>query len=143
MSQYLLFQVGDTRFAIDIVHVESVEPMQMVTLVPGTASHVKGVINLRGEIVPVMDMNRLFGQSDTCITEETRIVVVSVDEIVAGLVVHSADEVVELDDQSSQPPAEVFTAVHPTYVRAISSLDGRSVIILDPKPILDPRTAVA
>lgn len=142
MDQFLVCRLGSQDYGIHIKHVESVEPLYPVTRVPATAPFVKGLINLRGVVVPVIDLNGFFGLPDTVATDETRIVIVAAGDIVAGLMVDSTDDVVEIEDGIIQSSPDVLTGVDADYLCGVAPLDRGTVAILNLDKVLDPRAAV-
>lgn len=103
IRQFVEFKLGQEEYGIDILQVKTIERMMPITRVPKAPRFVEGVINLRGEIVPVIDLRKRFDLPITETTENTRIIIVSVDDITVGMIVDSATEVVQLDQDSIEP----------------------------------------
>ena len=96
IRQFVEFKIGEEEYGIDILQVKTIERMMPITRVPKAPKFVEGVINLRGEIVPVIDLKKRFDLPSGETTDNTRIIIVSVDDITMGMIVDSATEVVQL-----------------------------------------------
>ncbi len=133
--QYLAFNLGEESFAIDVAHVREILEFTSLTRVPRTPEFMRGVINLRGGVVPVMDMRVKFNLSATEKTVNTCIVVVEVDlhgETTAlGALVDSVQEVFELEPDQIEPAPRIGTGLEAAFIRGLGKRDDRFVIILD------------
>jgi len=133
--QYLTFQLGDEVFAIDVANVREILEFTTVTKVPKTPEYMRGVINLRGSVVPVVDMRQKFGMSSTEKTINTCIVVVEVtygnEDIVMGALVDSVQEVFELEADNIEPAPRIGTHVKTEFIKGMGKKDDRFIIILD------------
>ena len=140
-GKYLIFQLGEEEFAISVLSVKEIMKMQEVTLVPQTPHYVQGVINLRGKIVPVINLRRRFGVGDRENTELTCIVVVRMQtdngEQPIGIVVDGVVEVLSLspDDIEDTPDFGIDGAT--PYVRGMAKVKGRVKILLDIDQVLN------
>ena len=133
--QYLTFQLSDEIFAIDVVNVREILEFTTVTRVPRTPEYMRGVINLRGSVVPVLDMRLKFGMSLTEKTINTCIVVVEVayedEDIVIGALVDSVQEVFELESEQIEPAPRIGTHLRTEFIKGMGKKDERFIIILD------------
>jgi len=133
--QYLTFQLGEEVFAIDVANVREILEFTTVTKVPKTPEYMRGVINLRGSVVPVVDMRQKFGMSSTEKTINTCIVVVEVaygnEDIVMGALVDSVQEVFELEADNIEPAPRIGTRVKTEFIKGMGKRDDRFIIILD------------
>ena len=133
--QYLTFRLGDEVFAIDVANVREILEYTTVTKVPKTPDYMKGVINLRGSVVPVLDMRQKFGMEGIQKTIDTCIVVVEVsydsEEIVIGALVDSVQEVFELEAENIEPAPRIGTHVKTEFIKGMGKKDDRFIIILD------------
>lgn len=133
--QYLTFQLGEEIFAIDVVNVREILEFNSVTKVPQTPDYMRGVINLRGSVVPVLDMRLKFGMSVTEKTINTCIVVVEVpmedENVIIGALVDSVQEVFELDPDSIEPAPRIGIQLRNGFIKGMGKKDDRFVIILD------------
>ena len=133
--QYLTFRLGDEIFAIDVANVREILEFTKVTKVPKTPEYMRGVINLRGSVVPVLDMRQKFGMESTEKTIDTCIVVVEVayedEDIVIGALVDSVQEVFELEAENIEPAPRIGTHVKTEFIKGMGKKDDRFIIILD------------
>jgi purine-binding chemotaxis protein CheW len=133
--QYLTFQLGEEVFAIDVVNVREILEFNSVTKVPKSPEYMRGVINLRGSVVPVFDMRLKFGMAATDKTINTCIVVVEVsfesEDIIIGALVDSVQEVFELEAGQIEPAPRIGTHLRTEFIRGMGKRDDRFIIILD------------
>ncbi len=133
--QYLTFQLKDEVFAIDVVNVREILEFNTVTKVPQTPDYMRGVINLRGSVVPVLDMRLKFGMAMTEKTIDTCIVVVEVafegDDVIIGALVDSVQEVFELESEQIEPAPRIGTHLKTEFIKGMGKRDDRFIIILD------------
>ena len=144
-QQYLTFRLAGETFALDIAKVREVLEYRSLTKLPQTPESVRGVINLRGHVVPVVDLNLRFGNRETETTVDTCIVIteVEIDGTVAhiGALVDAVDEVFELEDDRIEPPPRMGLNLDTSYVRGMGKRDDDFVIVLDADRVFDARDA--
>jgi purine-binding chemotaxis protein CheW len=135
MSQYLAFKLDEEVFAFDISKVREVLEFSTVTKVPQTPEMMKGVINLRGSVVPVIDMRIKFGMGETEKTVNTVIIIIEIDldgqSTMIGALVDSVKEVMDLDSDHIEPPPQIGTNLNTNFIRGMGKHDGQFLIILD------------
>jgi len=129
--QIVGFQVGAETFGLPIAAVREIIRVPEITAVPNVPDHIVGVINLRGKIVPVIDLPKRFGAASRAGSAKNRIVVVEMDGRWVGLIVHSATEVLRLPQSKIENPQDVFPDSSLDYVSGVGKLNGRLVILLD------------
>ena len=133
--QYLTFQLDDEVFAIDVANVREILEYNSVTRVPKSPEYMRGVINLRGSVVPVFDMRLKFGMTGTERTINTCIVVVEVsyegEDIIIGALVDSVQEVFELEADQIEPAPKIGTHLRTEFIRGMGKRDETFIIILD------------
>jgi purine-binding chemotaxis protein CheW len=133
--QYLTFLLAEEVFALDVSHVREILEFNTVTKVPKTPDYMRGVINLRGSVVPVLDMRLKFGLAETEKTVHTCIIVVEVslegETVVIGALVDSVQEVFELEPEQIEPAPRIGTRLKTDFVKGMGKKDDRFVIILD------------
>jgi purine-binding chemotaxis protein CheW len=134
-KQYLTFQLGEEVFAVDVFHVREILEFTTVTKVPRTPDYMRGVINLRGGVVPVLDMRLKFGLSQTEKTVDTCIIVVEVffedESTVIGALVDSVQEVLELEPDQIEPAPRIGTQLKTEFIKGMGKRDDRFIILLD------------
>ena len=129
--QVVVCQLGDESYGIDIGSVFEIIRFQECTAVPTSPSYVDGVINLRGLIVPVMDLSSRFGLQRPATTKSTRIIVAGTSGRRVGLVVDAVTEVLMVSEGAVEPTPEVVADHHSAYIRGIAKLGDELVILLD------------
>ncbi len=133
-TQYLTFKLDDEVFALDITKVREVLDFTTVTKVPRTPEFMRGVINLRGSVVPVVDLRLKFGMSKTEKTVNTCIIVeVKVDDEtkVLGALADSVQEVMDLESDHIEPAPKIGTRLNTEFIKGMGKRDDRFVILLD------------
>ena len=135
MTQYLTFRLGDEVFALDITKVREVLDFTTVTKVPRTPEFMRGVINLRGSVVPVVDLRLKFGMSRTENTVNTCIIITEVsadgDTTVLGCLADSVQEVLDLEPGSIAPAPRIGTKLRTEFIKGMGRRDDRFIILLD------------
>lgn len=129
--QLVTFRVGEEQFAVDILAVQEINRMIQITRAPQSPPGVEGVINLRGRLVPVMDLRQRFGLEVRELTGSSRIVVVDVDSRTIGFIVDRVDEVLRIDRSVVDPAPADVTGVDSRYIQGIGKLDDRLILLLD------------
>ncbi len=132
---YLTFTLDEEDFAVDVINVREVLDFTNVTKVPRTPDFMKGVINLRGSVVPVVDMRLKFGLEEADVTVDTCIIVMEVDmegeATVIGALADSVQEVFELDPNSIEPPPRIGTRLETEFISGMGKYNDDFIIILD------------
>jgi purine-binding chemotaxis protein CheW len=129
--QLVTFEVGKEEFAVDILTVQEINRMLQITHVPQSPPDVEGVINLRGRIIPVVDLRKRFGMPAVEHNSESRIIVVEVSGRVIGFVVDRVHEVLRIDSSIVDPAPEMASAEHSEYIMGVGKLQDRLLILLD------------
>jgi purine-binding chemotaxis protein CheW len=135
ITQYLTFKLGEEVFALDVAKVREILEESSITTVPQTPDFMRGVINLRGSVVPVIDLRLKFGMSRTEKTVNTCIIVVEVamedETIVLGTLADSVQEVIEMDPSQIEPPPHIGTNLNTEFLRGMGKHNDRFVMILN------------
>ncbi|QDP40197.1 chemotaxis protein CheW [Radiobacillus deserti] len=132
----IVFQLQDEEYAIPVQQVGSIERMQHITRVPQTAEFVKGVINLRGVITPIIDLRKRFEMDAAEFTDSTRIIIVYMNELEVGLIVDAAYDVIDIPTEQVEPTPEVIGTVNVDYIEGVAKIDSRLLILLDMEKVL-------
>lgn len=128
--QVVGFRIGRETFGLPIAMVREIVRVPEITSVPNVPDYVEGVINLRGRIIPVIDLRKRFGQKSIEADKRNRIVVVEVESRAIGLLVHSASEVLKVPPSEIEAPQNVFPDGELSYVSGVAKLKGRLVILI-------------
>ncbi len=129
--QVVGFRIGRETFGLPIAMVREIVRVPEITSVPNVPDYVEGVINLRGRIIPVIDLRKRFGQKSLDADKRNRIVVVELESRALGLLVHSASEVLKVPPSEVESPQSVFQEGELSYVSGVAKLNGRLVILID------------
>ncbi len=135
--QIVVFDLHREHYGVDISAVESILKPQAITSVPCSPPYVVGVTNLRGKVLPVIDLRRRFGLPAAEANADTRIVVVQMGAHVVGMIVDGVSEVLNLDAASIEPPSSVTSTADSIFIKGIARLEGRLVILLDLDKIVE------
>lgn len=130
IQQIVGFRVGRENFGVPIGIVHEIVPMMEITAVPDAPVYIEGVINLRGRIIPVVDMRKRFSETVTP-HRRNRIMVAELDGRQVGLVVDAANEVLKINPELIEPPPNVFEQGELNYVTGVAKLGGKLVILID------------
>ncbi|HEY8349319.1 MAG TPA: chemotaxis protein CheW [Clostridia bacterium] len=136
-KKYLIFRLEGDEFGIEISKISTIIEKDMdITRVPRQPAFLKGVINLRGEIIPVLSLRLKFGLPDDVYNEDTRIIIIKLDDLSVGLIVDSVAEVVELDDETTESVSNISGEKTFEYLKGVGKLNGRIITLLDLEKIV-------
>ncbi|MFI2857003.1 chemotaxis protein CheW [Paenibacillus sp. JSM ZJ436] len=126
----IVFTLGSEEYGIEVDKVQTIERMMPITRVPKTYSFVKGVINLRGVVIPVIDLRGRFSLPEVEPTEQTRMIIVAVNDMQVGFIVDSASDVVDLNSDSIDSPPEVVGGIKAKYLRGVAKLGEERLLVM-------------
>lgn len=135
-GKYLTFSLDEEFYGIDIINVTEIVGIQPIVVMPELPSFLKGVINLRGEIIPVMDARNRFDKDEVEYNDRTCIVVVDVKQASIGIIVDAVSEVLSMEDKNIVPPPLLVSGAQ-SYVKAIGKDEDQVILILDCEKIID------
>jgi purine-binding chemotaxis protein CheW len=131
-KQLVIFKLGVEEFGVDILQVREIEKLdQAVTRVPKSPVFVEGVINLRGEIVPIVDLRKRFGLSVRPICLDTRVIIVEINETLVGMIVDQVVEVFRLNMAEIQQAPEITKTVDSYFINGVAKINDRLVVLLN------------
>lgn len=134
----IVFTLAHEEYGVEVESVKTIERMQPMTRVPKTPAFVKGVINLRGVVVPVIDLRGRFGLGESEYTDSTRIIIVAVKDIEVGLIVDSANDVINVDTDIIEDPPEIVGGLKAKYLRGIAKItESRLLVMLNLSEVLN------
>ena len=134
----IVFQLADKEYAIPVSYVSGIEKLMHITRVPKTPRYVKGVINLRGVVTPIIDLRDRFGIVSTVNEETTRIIIIQLEDMEVGFVVDSANDVLDIQASTIEPQPEVVGSLEEEYISGVAKLDKRLLILLHLEKVLNP-----
>jgi purine-binding chemotaxis protein CheW len=136
LLQLVSFKIGEEEFGVNILKVQEINRTLEVTRVPNAPEYVDGVINLRGKVIPIIDLRRRFGMERKEHDKNTRIVVVELSGKVVGFVVDAVSEVLRIPESVTEPPPPIVSGIEADYITAVGKLEDRLLILLDLEKVL-------
>ena len=138
-NEFLSFRLGGEEYGIDILKVQEIRGYDAVTRIANTPAFIKGVINLRGTIVPIIDLRIKFGLGDPSYDEFTVVIILNVAGRVVGVVVDSVSDVLTLTDAQIRPAPDFSAALETQYVTGLGAIDERMLILVDIERLIGSR----
>ena len=135
-NQLVVFNIGNESYGVEIDSVESIIKMQDITKLPHAPVFIEGVTNLRGIVVPILDLRKRFNLASEEHTRDTRIIVVNLNESLVGMVVDSVTQVVRVAEDAIEPPPQMSVTINSAFIKGITKLDNLLIILLDLKKVL-------
>jgi purine-binding chemotaxis protein CheW len=142
-EQLVIFELGNENYGLDISTVEGIIKIQEITKMPKAPEFVEGVTNLRGMVVPVLDLRKRFGLPVFENTRETRIVIVYIGKIKVGMIVDGVSEVIRVQEDAIEPTPPMVSSVNTAFIRGIAKVNDKLVTLLDLSQVLDLKEITA
>ncbi len=136
LLQLVTFNISNEEFGVDILKVQEIIRTMEITKVPRAPEFVEGVINLRGKVIPIIDLRRRFGMDSRKHDSQTRIVVIELNNMIVGFVVDSVSEVLRIPADTVVPPPAIVSGVDSEYISGVGKLDDRLLILIDLEKLL-------
>lgn len=140
--QLVTFRLASEEYGLPITKVQEINRLVPITKLPQTPSFMEGIINLRGRIIPVIDLRKRFQLAVSEHTDDTRIIIVEINGQIVGVTVDAVTEVVRLESSGVEPPPSSF-ALDSRYINGVGKLDGRLIILLDIDQVLTEQEELA
>ncbi|HOQ16475.1 MAG: chemotaxis protein CheW [Epulopiscium sp.] len=140
VRQFIVFKLGNEEYGIDILNVQNIERVLSITRVPKAPFFIKGVINLRGEIIPVMSLRLKFNLEADEYTDDTRIIIVKIDDNQIGMIVDEVKEVLQLTAdsiESVQGVSGINTDINLSFIQGVGKVNNHIVTLLNIKSLID------
>ncbi|WP_031387645.1 chemotaxis protein CheW [Desulfonatronum thiodismutans] len=131
LLQLVTFHIGDEEFGVEILKVQEIIRMMGITRVPKAPDFVEGVINLRGKVIPIIDLRKRFGMTGQEHDKHTRIIVIEINAVIVGFVVDSVSEVLRIPANTVEPPPSIIAGIESEYISGVGKLADRLLILLD------------
>ena len=129
--QLVVFKLDDEDYGVDIMQVQEISPYEKLTKVPNSPEFVDGIVNLRGDVMPVVSLKKKFKLAETDITELTRLIVINKGNRKTGFVVDDASEVITISDKDVEEAPPMIVGPDRNYIQGIGKLDKRILVILN------------
>jgi purine-binding chemotaxis protein CheW len=137
-AQFVGFQLADQQYAFRIEQIQEIVILDQVTRIPQVMEYVEGVSNLRGTIIPIINLRKLFGIDRKPNDDDSRTIVVNVGQRTMGCTVDSVSQVMRIPAESIQPAPDIVAPEGTAYVKGFAKLDGQLIILLDIDELLEP-----
>lgn len=131
LMQLVTFSIGEEEFGVDILKVQEIIRMMDITKVPKAPEFVEGVINLRGKVIPIIDLRKRFGLAARDRDKHTRIIVIEINDMIVGFIVDAVSEVLRIPANTVEPPPPVVAGLESEYISGVGKLEDRLLILLD------------
>lgn len=135
-GEFLTFTLGEEEYGVDILKVQEIRGYENVTKIANTPEHIKGVINLRGVIVPIIDLRIKFSLSKIEYDQFTVVIILSIGRRVVGVVVDSVSDVIQLNPDQVKPAPQLGGVTDTGYILGLGSTEGRMIILADVEKLL-------
>jgi purine-binding chemotaxis protein CheW len=135
-GKFLTFALGKEEYGIEILKVREIIGLMESTTVPQTPDYMKGVINLRGKVIPVIDLRLKFSMPEVEYTQETCIIVVDVDGVQAGIIVDSVSEVMDIKRDEIEETPNIGQGIDTNFINGLSDKNGKLIILLNIEKVL-------
>lgn len=135
-SQLVIFKLGNEEYGVSILQVQEIKRMTDITRVPHTPDYIKGVINLRGSVLPVFDLKKRLNLPDSHYTDDTRIIIVNLEDLAVGLIVDAVSEVTAIAADQIDTSQSVSGANNLGFINGVAKLDNRLLILLNIEAII-------
>jgi len=129
--QLVVFELENEKYGVDIASVEGIIKMQEITRLPHAPEFIEGITNLRGTIVPVVDLRTRFGLPRKEATRDTRIVIANMDSSKVGIIVDAVTQVIRVPEDKIEPPPQMSVTINSAFIKNIAKLESELVILLD------------
>lgn len=129
--QQVVFKISNEEYGVDIMSVNSIEKYQEVVKIPNAPEYVDGIINLRGEVLPVFSLRKKFHLEDTEKDERTKIIVAFADDMKIGFIVDSVTEIISIDEENIEKTPKLLTGIDRRYIKNVAKVGERMIILLD------------
>ena len=134
--QVVAFKLRDEEYGVSILNVQEIRNLTDITRIPFSADFIKGVINLRGSVLPVIDLKKRLGLAETPYTDDTRIVTVNIDDLHVGMLVDAVTEVLTIDSKPVDTKKAINDKSGSRFLSGIGNVDGRLIIMLNLEEII-------
>lgn len=136
LLQLVSFHLGEEEYAVDILNIQGINRMVDITKVPNAPEFVEGIINLRGQVIPIIDLRKRLGMEHKEHDKQTRIIVVEIDTKVIGFIVDCVNEVLRINKSITEAPPETAVSIDTKFITAVGKLEDRLLILLDLEKVL-------
>ncbi|MGI6548889.1 MAG: chemotaxis protein CheW [Syntrophomonadales bacterium] len=134
--QVVAFKIGSQEYGVDILSVQEIIKVLTITRVPRAGRFIEGVINLRGNVIPVFNLHKRFGVPPSEDKEEARIIVFQFDDTRAGIIVDGVSEVIRINGDAIEDAGKVYQSLQADFIQGVGKVEGRLLLLLNAKKLL-------
>jgi len=131
MIQLVTFNIGSEEFGVDILNVQEIIRLPEITRVPNSFDFVKGVVNLRGKIIPIIELRKRLSMKSIDNNDSTRIIIIEFNDLTIGLIVDKVNEVTDINKNITEPPPPMVGEIESDYIASVAKQSDRLIILLD------------
>lgn len=129
--QQVIFKLNNEEYGMDIIKINGIEKYQAVVQVPNAPDYVEGIINLRGEVLPIYSLRKKFHLAEKAIDDETRVIVALTNDMKVGFLVDSVTEILNIEEESIDEVPKLLTGINRKYMKSVAKIENRMVILMD------------
>lgn len=141
--QQVVFKLDKEEYGLDIIKVNGIEKYQEVVKVPNAPEYVEGMINLRGEVLPIVSLRKKFNLPEREIDDETRIIVVMTNEIKVGLLCDSVSEILNIDEEQIEVVPKLVAGIDRRYIKSVAKVEKRMIVMVDVALLIDDEEKIS
>ena len=131
MKQFVVFKLADEEFAVDISGVQGIEKPDKIVRVPESPKHIEGIMNLRGQVIPIFNLRRKFKFIEKSIDDHTKFIVVHIKDMLIAFIVDEVLEIIRMDADQIQDTPALLTSMERRYIQGVGQYNDRMIILLD------------
>lgn len=129
--QQVVFKLDKEEYGLDIMKVNGIEKYQEVVKIPNAPAYIEGMINLRGEVLPIFNLRKKFNLVDKAFDEDTKIIVAYTKDIKVGFIVDSVSEILQIDEADIETAPKLVTGIDRKYIKSVAKMNNRMVVLVD------------
>lgn len=129
--QFVTFTLNNEEYAVDILNVQEINRITEIAKVPNSPDFIEGVVNLRGKVIPVINLRKIFGFEEKDTDDTSRIIIMEIQGITNGLIVDSVSEVLRMPASLIEPPPSMSSELNSKFIKGIAKIEGRLIIMLE------------
>ncbi|WP_105618214.1 chemotaxis protein CheW [Vallitalea okinawensis] len=130
-TQQVVFRLDNESYGVAIMKVYGIEKFQEILKIPNTPTYIEGVINLRGEVLPIYNLRKKFNLEEKAVDGETKIIITKANDMQVGFIVDSVSEIINIEDDVIEEAPKIITGIERKYIRSIAKVNERMIILLD------------
>lgn len=135
-KQFVIFKLDEEEYGIDIINVKEIGIYKEPVKVPNAPNFIEGIINYRGEVIPIVNLKKRFNLNNLLINKNTRVIIININDKQIGFVVDEASQTIRLDESDIEKAPELVTGIDSKYITSVGKKDDRLILIIDLEKVL-------